>query len=218
MEIKTYFVAFIDILGFKGIVEKERLTGYSGEQLNKLLECHLECETIFKEYGLDIIQFSDSIMISKIYERESFHEFISSVSAYQKFLMRQGFLCRGGVAVNKHYSKSSFVFSPALIEAYKVESEKAIYPRVVVSEDVIDLVFPDKNYPPTLCKEYDGLFFINFLYGECISTIEEFVSSIVTDCLNSKNHSIIQKGIWLANYADYVLNTEFSPQRFSAAS
>jgi len=217
VEIKTYFVAFIDILGFKGIVEKERMTGYSGEQLNKLLECHLRCESIFKEHGLDIIQFSDSIVISKIYERESFHEFISSVSAYQKFLMQQGFLCRGGVSVNKHYSKSSFVFSPALIEAYKVESEKAIYPRVVVSDDVIDLVFPDKNYPPTLCKEYDGLFFINFLYGESISTIEKFISLLVNDCLKSKNHSVIQKGIWLANYSDYVLNTDFSPSRFSAA-
>jgi len=218
VEIKTYFVAFIDILGFKGIVEKERMAGYNGEQLNKLLECHLECESIFKEHGLDIVQFSDSIVISTLYERDSFHEFISSVSAYQKFLMRQGFLCRGGVAVNKHYSKSSFVFSPALIEAYKVESEKAIYPRVVVSEDVIDLVFPNKDYPPTLCKEYDGLFFINYVYGESISTIEKSVHAVVTNCLKSKNHSVVQKGIWLANYSDYVLNTEFSPQRFSVAS
>ncbi len=218
MEIKTYFVAFIDILGFKGIVEKEKLSGYSGEHLEKLLECHLECEKIFRNYGLDIIQFSDSIVISKLYEKDSFHEFISSVSTYQKFLMRQGFLCRGGVAVNKHYSLSSFVFSPALIDAYRVESEKAIYPRVVVSEDVMDLVFPEKKYPPTLCKEYDGLFFINFLHGENISTIENVIYQIVTDCLNSKNHSVIQKGIWLANYSDYALRTSLSPQRFDAAS
>ena len=129
--------------------------------------------------------------------------------------MRQGFLCRGGVAVNKHYNLSSFVFSPALIEAYRVESEKAIYPRVVISEDVIDLVFPEKNYPPTICKEYDGLYFINFLHDESISTIEHIISRIVTSCLGSKNHSVIQKGIWLANYSDYVLNTSLSPQRFS---
>ncbi|WP_233961422.1 hypothetical protein [Pectobacterium versatile] len=218
MEIKTYFVAFIDILGFKGIVEKERLSGYSGEHLKKLLKCHLECEEIFKSRGLDIIQFSDSIVISKLYEKDSFHEFISSVSEYQKLLIRQGFLCRGGVAVNKHYSLSSFVFSPALIEAYKVESEKAIYPRVVVSEDVIDLVFPEKNYPSTICKEYDGLFFINFLHGESISTIKNVISHIVTNCLKSKNHSVIQKGIWLANYSDYALNTSLSPQRFGTAS
>lgn len=218
MEIKTYFVAFIDILGFKGIVEKERSSGYSGEQLNKLLACHSECEKIFKEHGLDIVQFSDSIVISKNYEKEAFHEFVSSVSDYQKYLMQQGFLCRGGVAVNKHYSLSSFIFSPALIEAYRVESEKAIYPRVVVSEDVIDLVFPEKNYPPTLCKEYDGLFFINFLYGETNTTIGKVVSRIVNDCLNSKNYSVIQKGIWLANYSDYVLDTSLSPQRFSSVS
>ncbi|HDS7364943.1 TPA: hypothetical protein QH505_003696, partial [Morganella morganii subsp. morganii] len=142
MEIKTYFVAFIDILGFKNIVEKERLSGYEGEQLNKLFDCHVECEKIFKEHGLDIVQFSDSIVISKAYDKESFHEFVFSVSEYQKLLLRKGFLCRGGIAVNKHYSLSSFLFSPALIDAYKVESEKAIYPRVVVSEDVINLVFP----------------------------------------------------------------------------
>lgn len=215
MELKTYFVAFIDILGFKDIVEKERLSGYSGKQLDKLYICHEECTAIFKDHGLDIIQFSDSIMISKIYEKDAFHEFITAVSDYQKFLMRQGFLCRGGIAVNKHYSLSSFVFSPALIEAYRVESEKAIYPRVVVSEDVIDLVFPERNYPQTICKEYDGLFFVNYLNNENTSTIGGVISEIVANCLNNKNHSVIQKGIWLANYSDCLLGTSFSPQRFS---
>ncbi|HHE4876659.1 hypothetical protein [Morganella morganii] len=214
MEIKTYFVAFIDILGFKNIVEKERLSGYEGEQLNKLFDCHVECEKIFKEHGLDIVQFSDSIVISKAYDKESFHEFVFSVSEYQKLLLRKGFLCRGGIAVNKHYSLSSFLFSPALIDAYKVESEKAIYPRVVVSEDVINLVFPEKEYPKNLCKEYDGLFFINFLYKENISSIGDVVSNVVANCLGSKNHSIMQKGIWLANYSDYILKTDLSPQRF----
>lgn len=215
MEITTSFVAFIDILGFKGIVERERESGYKGELLDSLFDCHVECQRIFGKKQIELTQFSDSIVISKLYNREGFDEFVSAVSMYQKHLIKNGFLCRGGIVINKHYSTNSFIFSPALIDAYLVESEKAIYPRVVVSSDVVELLFPDGKVPNILIKEYDGLHFVNYLEGEDDESFINKVSGIVKSCIESKSTSIIQKGIWLANYCDRAVGTSLSPKRFS---
>lgn len=216
MEMSIHYVAFIDILGFKSIVEKERESGYKGEFLNRLYRCHKACGDIFNGSGMKLIQFSDSIVISQSYTRDGFVDFASAVSQYQLFLLDEGILCRGGIAVNKHYSESGFIFSPALIDAYKVESEKAVYPRIVLSEDLADLIFADHNYPSIICKENDGMIFVNYLYGVKRGDIENSLGSIIQTCLKNKNSSVMQKGIWLANYSDKMLGTNFSPSRFEA--
>ncbi|AZI88491.1 hypothetical protein EH164_16155 [Kosakonia sp. CCTCC M2018092] len=218
MELKTYFVAYIDILGFKSIVEKEKNSGFEGNLLNKLHACHLECERIFRLSGMDLTQFSDSIVISLPYKPEDFVHFATTVSVYQKHLIKEGILCRGGIAINKHFSQASFLFSPALIDAFYVESERAIYPRIVISNDVIDLLYPHGTYPDIICKEYDGLFFINFLNGETSDSFSQTLSELVNNCLGKADPSIIQKGIWLANYSDWALSTSFSPQRFEISN
>jgi len=47
-------------------------------------------------------------------------------------LLRQGVLTRGGITKGLLYHSSNIAFGPALIEAYRLESEVAVYPRVVL--------------------------------------------------------------------------------------
>lgn len=215
MDVSSHYVAFIDILGFKNIVEEEKLNHFDKGLLKSLYECHINSENIFKKFNIDLVQFSDSIIISKAFSRDSFEEFATAVSSYQILLLKNGFLCRGGIALNKHYSKSGFIFSPALIEAYKVESEKAIYPRIVISEDLIDFLYPSKTIPNFLCKEYDGLYFINYITNELDEETHQVLLSIIDNCITNKNPSIAQKGLWLAGYSDVVFQTQLCPSRFT---
>lgn len=161
------------------------------------------------------IQQQDTALISKAFSKDSFEEFAKAVSLYQILLLKNGFLCRGGIALNKHYSKSGFIFSPALIEAYKVESEKAIYPRIVISEDLIDFLYPSKVMPNILCKEYDGLYFINYITNELDEETHQVLLSLIDNCITNKNPSIAQKGLWLAGYSDVVYQTQSCPSRFT---
>ncbi|MGF6234739.1 hypothetical protein ABIE02_000844 [Leclercia sp. 1548] len=215
MNVASYYVAFIDILGFKDIVEQEKSNQFDKGLLTKLYACHLQCGEIFKEFHIDIVQFSDSIVISKPFSVDSFEQFIKAVSSYQKMLLKSGFLCRGGIALNKHYSDSGFIFSPALIEAYNVESKKAIYPRIVISEDLMELLFPTKNIPEFLCKEYDGLYFVNYVSNEMDEESRESLENLISSCISSKNPSIAQKGIWLAGYFDIIFQASRCPSRFT---
>jgi hypothetical protein len=53
-------------------------------------------------------------------------------------LLRTGFLVRGAVAVGSLYHKDNITFGPALLEAVKIEEVEAFYPRILVSDTVID--------------------------------------------------------------------------------
>ncbi|WP_448693500.1 hypothetical protein [Pseudomonas rhizophila] len=214
---KIHFVAFLDILGFKALVDKEVRSG-SGEYLEKLLRCHQKCAEIFKpDPTLSIIQFSDSIVISRPYDASQFIPFITSIAEYQRYLLDEQLLCRGGVAVNQHFTNGTFTFSAGLIDAYDVESKSARYPRVVIAPDVIDLIYP--NTPPSIevVKEDDGLYFIDYIgvtKNRQPRLLKNAIRDVVDSLKNSDTPSIREKGIWLANYSDAILRTNHTPPKF----
>jgi hypothetical protein len=214
---KIHFVAFLDILGFKALVDKEIRSG-SGEYLEKLLRCHQKCAEIFKpDPTLSIIQFSDSIVISRPYDASQFIPFVTSIAEYQRYLLDEQLLCRGGVAVNQHFTNGTFTFSAGLIDAYDVESKSARYPRVVIAPDVIDLIYPNGTPSIEIVKEDDGLYFIDYI-GVTKNRQPRLLRNVIRDIVNSLKSSEIpsirEKGIWLANYSDAILRTNHTPPKF----
>ena len=219
MELKPHFVAFLDVLGFSDIVE---IDSKSESQifLSKLFKCHQSAGTIFRDNAnCSITQFSDSIVVSMPYNHEHFQWFSTKVAEYQRLLLDEGLLCRGGVAVNKHFSNGSFTFSAGLIQAYRVESKAARYPRVVISPEVLSLVYPLMTSTPNfLIKEDDGLYFIDYLGMTATKrpkTLKSSISKIVSDLSKNESSSVREKGQWIAAYSDAVLGTTHSQPRFS---
>jgi hypothetical protein len=51
--------------------------------------------------------------------------------------LRLGFLLRGGATIGKLHHEVGVVFGDAMIEAFKLESQTAIFPRVVLSPKII---------------------------------------------------------------------------------
>ncbi|WP_157656244.1 hypothetical protein [Burkholderia ubonensis] len=219
MELKPHFVAFLDVLGFSDMVETD---SKSENQvfLSKLFKCHQSAGTIFRDnVNCSITQFSDSIVVSMPYNSTQFQWFSTRVAEYQRLLLDEGLLCRGGVAVNKHFSNGSFTFSAGLIQAYRVESKAARYPRVVISPEVLSLVYPSMaSIPGFLIKEDDGLYFIDYLgltADKRPKTLEKSISEVVNRLSSSENSSVREKGQWIAAYSDAILGTTHSQPRFS---
>ncbi len=218
VELKQHYVAFLDVLGFSEMVKSD-LVDDNHLYLSKLFKCHQRAAEVFSDDpNCFITQFSDSIVISKPYEEKSFEWFATRVAKYQRILLDERLLCRGGIAVNKHFSNGSFTFSAGLIEAYHVESKIARYPRVVISPELIDLVFPEKKeIPEFLVQEDDGMLFIDYVgltQKQRPKTLVLSITDVVTKLLMNENPSLREKGIWLATYSDSTLKTKLAPKKF----
>jgi hypothetical protein len=218
VEFKQHFVAFLDVLGFKEMVADD-LMNDTNVHLLKLYKCHQGAADIFRDDPTcTITQFSDSIVISKPYDAGSFAGFVQQVANYQRLLLDEELLCRGGIAVNKHFSNNSFTFSAGLIDAYGVESKTARYPRVVISPDVLSLVYADSAIDSSLLvEEDDGLWFIDYLgltAKKRPKRLSQSVQNIVSELSRSKSASVREKGLWLASYADAILATSLKQPKF----
>jgi hypothetical protein len=154
--------------------------------------------------GLDMVQFSDSIVLAIPFPKNKFPFFVKMISKFQYDLFIQGLLCRGGIAYGKHFFKDGFLFSNGLIEAYKIERDIAKYPRVAVSTDLIELIYKngqlDGDIP--LIKETDNVFFVDFLANNDLRISAGYLKSIL-DTARSSDISVQEKLRWLTEYFDY---------------
>lgn len=169
-QLKNHFVAFIDLLGFSDMVKHDcENPEHAHKYIDKLKNTHNSTKELKdKIENLQLIQFSDSIVLALPFHKENFSKFSKLVSDYQYSLLSSGILCRGGISYGMHHFEDDFLFSNGLIHAYLIEKDTSKTPRIVVSSDLIDLIYPEKQDIPRelMIKENDGTYFLNYLFGK----------------------------------------------------
>ncbi|WP_131795058.1 hypothetical protein [Fluoribacter gormanii] len=126
---KTY-VAFIDILGYKSIMDKSGQD--APDNIYKPLFYALADLKSSKKH-IKVTVFSDSIIIEGGDDHPTtFWSIAHDLMTFQFRLLQKKILVRGGVSFGDHFSKEGIVVSPALIEAYNLE-QKANFPRIIIS-------------------------------------------------------------------------------------
>lgn len=107
---------------------------------------------LYAYYDVNVVFISDSIIINyspieqkndipePLYYLHSANTLLIIIKRLQtliyKCLKEKNIFLRGGVSNNFCYIKDNFAFGEGLIEAYKTESKKAIYPRICLSDSV----------------------------------------------------------------------------------
>jgi len=144
-------VAFIDILGF---TEKLNLTvNRDGDDDERMIDELIAAYRSIRDiWNMDrpnelagssttetkrVTVFSDSIVVSFNVDEPS--EVFYTLLELKWLVMRmlsQGFLCRGAVSIGKFMHTDEYLFGPALVEAYLLESKAAQYPRITLDRDV----------------------------------------------------------------------------------
>jgi len=204
--LKNHYVAFIDILGFSYMVRSDCEGGVGDQKnLDGLINAHQKTKEISSGIpDLGVWQFSDSIVISAPYAKSSFEDFSEVVIRAQNNLLFEGIMCRGGVAVGKHYSNGSFLFGDGLIEAYRIECKEALFPRVAVSQKLIDLAYPDgvSTARGKLVKESDGIYFLDYIGCLDVGLVSPLVEYLVPYPLSSIP-SVRKKQLWLLEYYNF---------------
>lgn len=218
LQLASHFVAFIDILGFSEMVRSDCESSNSPKHLELLYDSHVRASALLgKDLEAGLIQFSDSIVFSRPFDLPSLDGFISAVATLQRSMLCDGLLCRGGVTFGKHFVKDRFMFSKGLIDAYHLESLQAKYPRIVVSENLLELANPTIDIEGLkVMREEDGVAFVDYLSENKAEEKEKLVTVTQKIIADSKNGgaSVQEKMRWLARYADHKLGSNLSGPRF----
>jgi hypothetical protein len=168
-------VLFLDILGFKQLIKEQR-----EELILSALEIPKYLEGTYPFNGkteMQISAFSDSIVVSEIVKDD--HIGVTRMAGYASYLwwmfLSKGVLTRGGLSVGNLHHKNGILFGPAMNEAYELESQLAIYPRIVLSAEVQQCLFDElsKTHAKTplmmmlgleiMRRDFDGISHVHVL-------------------------------------------------------
>ncbi len=202
-------VCFLDILGFKNHIE-DTVTG-DGEdnssEIKKLYEALNITGIISRMYQSikwESTQFSDSIVISFPANDETFTKLLETIMWIQIEFILKGLICRGSITEGKLIHKPKLLFGPAFIDAYELESEKAKYPRIILSENMKTRIDNDKEC--LLAEDADGVSYINYIKHDAIVSngyevrLEEYypkLHKMISDGLESTDQKVRAKYEWL---------------------
>ncbi|MCC0664918.1 hypothetical protein [Clostridioides sp. ZZV15-6597] len=196
-----------------------------GVPLKRITELSSWCpEDEINEYG----GYASGDILSEIYENY-FNSIINQVIFYQLEMMLNKFFVRGGWSCGHLYMDSKIVYGDALIFSHDLESQKAIYPRIILSDELKEMVermiynkaelvpFPyNRKYEihgnptiPQLLKAEDEIYFVNYLF-ETIEWENKSVNfkkiqmhkEIIIEMINtySEDTRILEKYCWSAFY------------------
>lgn len=220
LQLTSHFVAFIDLLGFSEMVRSDCESSDSPKNLELLHDAHLQASAFLgRDMEAALIQFSDSIVFSRPFDLNVLDQFVSTVATLQKLLLRKGLLCRGGITFGKHFVKDRFLFSKGLIDAYRLENEQARYPRIIMSDNLLQLASSVVNVATfRILKEDDGLVFVDYLFSDSTKEKTELELAVrsILDNSPTGSASVQEKMRWLARYTDYKMGTNLSIPKFTA--
>lgn len=173
--------------------------------------------------------FSDSAVISYSKEIEGgLFYIILDLIHLQINLFQLGVILRGGISFGKIYHDGELVYGPAMSEAYALESNKALYPRIVLTQETIKngIKFSrskqhteeeEEEYIQGLLKlDSDKIYSIDILRqeGELENDYLEFLYIVRNFIIKQKEKNktktrVLEKYEWLEKYFNEVISEKF---------
>ncbi len=240
---ESCIVTFIDILGFRFLINT-RPSKEIVEIIEKLRDftkpppAHIP--TSSDEMGLYSEAFSeavsDAIVRARTYETQfgdgAFFRELNDLLIAQMQCIYAGVLIRGGLTVgNIHLGPNSVgpIFGPAMVRAFEIESQEAIYPRIVIDDAAYEeflnneslrlhdhSIDEEKSYVDKLLRKgEDGTLFIDYLVGarrnvdrppQYIQFLEQHANLIRHGLRAFSAGSVRKKYLWLAHYHNSVID------------
>jgi hypothetical protein len=207
LDFEERVVAFVDILGFRDQLKKSENLEVFYELITELKQIkdseNKRTSASFSALKGQISQFSDCILISYYTKPKKNTPYGDSplfyalwrlamdISLIARKIAKKGFVIRGGIAIGKtfHDDQSQMIVGKSFIDAYEIETQQAVYPRVVISEDLIQ----------QLQKESSSLQDLENI--SCIK-LDKFDQSYVIDFIGYTRYKHGQE----KRYEDYIRN------------
>jgi hypothetical protein len=221
-------VAFLDVLGFQGKLkefEEEAIENKANNGLLISLKAN-EFVGIFKEviglmdkFNCNYYLFSDNICITvdPFNDKSLSIEILFTISTLFKRFSELGYFLRGGIDIGLMLDEDDIALGVPLANAYIMESGKAIYPRIIISDKLkkflddlrIDdnTAFNKENFLKQSCE----VWYINPFYNiiktdDKLSFFKEYKKCIQKSLKETADKEQVHiKHKWLANeYNDFL--------------
>jgi hypothetical protein len=166
------FVGFVDILGFADLVRRaDRDATLRLRVIEALQTVRVTAPPGPGETDLRMQNFSDSVILSALPTATGLWHLLLSLDALAWNLLQIGVLIRGGVSIGGMHHDDEIVFGVGVIDAYRLESVIAKFPRVVVSKSVLERAdqFAAEHEAwnalrsARLRRDTDGVWFLHYL-------------------------------------------------------
>jgi hypothetical protein len=202
-------VAFMDILGWSDLIVRSRETPGLVRLLSfvsKMLHA-----TTSAESTCTCTHFSDTLVLSC--PRGDTDTLLTWLSLVCEQLLFSGTYARGAIVIGEIWHREGSIFGPALIEAYRLESQVAKTPRVLVTDDARRALDPKDEFADLFWQDQDGLWFLNYL-GFCTEFVRDHPQDGVPESIrqiiekkikyNHDNAAVVAKLRWMLGYVDKV--------------
>ena len=143
IKMTRHVVAYLDILGYRRIIEEAFKDGRGDDELRKLRNAWDKSYTArFRREATSSRPaarfFTDNVVIADSLHWQTdlsgLQIFLMDVAALQWELIENGYFLRGAVEIGDLYMDNEVVFGPALLNAYDAEAKTAKWPRVVLAK------------------------------------------------------------------------------------
>lgn len=219
-ETSEYIVAYLDLLGVTTRMKTDK--EYQIISMNKLHNLYTSSIQLSKKIaieGYNEIQFkifSDNIIIIKRISKDPTKRMLdikcvlNYVSHFACLSVGDGvgWLIRGGITIGELFIDDIMVWGNALLKAYDLENNIAIYPRIVVDSEILHEINKDKALHEFIQQDFDNIIFLNYLSiwhfgGQML--MNGF--NIMQDELSGKyTERVYQKFCWHMNYVNRELD------------
>ncbi len=219
------FVVFIDILGFGSMVSaaSREPNGPTAKRVDTALTIIqnmrlLEGDSVATRQAIDGFHshiFSDCIVMSVDPDSFAVSKLFVQLAKLTVNLMGEGVWIRGGMSKGLISRRRSTPWGPAIVEAYKVESELAKNPRLALSKSALDFVRHEmdrKQEDGLIVRDSDGVWSLSPMtwalrssYGQRPMLTENLASRIKRHLEEAHeqtvdNPGVFQKIDWLCDH------------------
>lgn len=171
------YIAFIDILGFKGKVYNSLLDTKELLNIKRTLDYIQDLKQkndndpySLKFIGMEFSMFSDSVVISyPAYGKGNAFNILITLAHICLDILAQGYIFRGGITMGKVFHKDSICFGPAMNVAVDME-KRAKYPRIIIDPNVLN---NGLRYPGIANDFFGEKEFLNVLVKQDYGTYTE---------------------------------------------
>jgi hypothetical protein len=218
-EYEDRIVAFCDILAWGNWIKRSELDPSivqslvdRTDQISHLPELINNVKAQAKEipFGLEAAHWSDSSVVSCRDEPQAMITVLRGTCDFANDLLCGGLLCRGAIVRGKLYHRGNRMFGPAFLVAYEMEQQCAVYPRILIADEIVAALGHSPEHQKYIRRDSDGLHFLdtfsrqlpasgNVVDANCIASFQEF-RKIISDGLqkHGSDPKKRMKWMWLA--------------------
>ena len=161
-------IAFLDVLGIKQLI-LDHTGGREQRAIDKIEEMRKIVETSVKVLAdrddFYLLHISDSFVF--LCKPTDILVLISLLATIQTRIIHEcNFLLRGAVTIGDAIIREDgrFIIGPAYIQAYQLQENDAIYPRIIVGASAVKAIEKaQKSIKDYLKQDSDGEFFVDYI-------------------------------------------------------